>query len=48
VGEPIPEPPVRLEFDDVTAFAFLIDVYEKGRMRFNELDAWLRENVTPK
>jgi death-on-curing protein len=38
----------RLEFDDLTAFAFLISLYETGRMRFNELDAWLRENVTTK
>ena len=38
----------RLEFDDLTAFAFLIDLYETERMRFNELDAWLRENVTPR
>jgi death on curing protein len=38
----------RLEFDDPTAFAFLIGLYETGRMRFNELDAWLRKNVTPK
>ena len=33
----------RLEFDDLTAFAFLIGLYETGRMRFNELDAWLRK-----
>ena len=38
----------RLEFDDLTAFAFLIGLYETGRMRFIELDAWLRENVIPK
>jgi death on curing protein len=38
----------RLEFDDLTAFAFLIGLYETGRMRFNELDTWLRENVTPR
>jgi death-on-curing protein len=38
----------RLEFDDLTAFAFLIGLYETGCMRFNELEAWLRAHVTPK
>jgi len=34
----------RLQFDDITAFSFLIGLYETGRMRFDELDAWLRKN----
>ena len=28
----------RLEFDDLDAFSFLTDLYETGRMRFEELD----------
>jgi death on curing protein len=32
----------RLEFDDLDAYRFLIQLYESGRMRFSELDAWLR------
>jgi death-on-curing protein len=35
----------RLEFDALTAFSFLIGLYEKGRMRFDELDGWLPKNV---
>ena len=35
----------RLEFADTDAFAFLIDLYENGRMRFSELDSWLRRHV---
>jgi death-on-curing protein len=35
----------RLEFDDLDAYAFLIGLYESGRMRFAELDAWLRQHV---
>jgi death-on-curing protein len=37
----------RLDFDDPTAFSFLIGLYETGRMRFDELDAWLRKHVAP-
>jgi death-on-curing protein len=37
----------KLRFDDQAAFAFLIELYEMGRMRFGELDAWLREHVSP-
>ncbi len=36
----------RLEFDDLEAYAFLIGLYESGRMRFEELDRWLRLHVT--
>jgi death-on-curing protein len=32
----------RLEFDDVAAFQFLIGLYENGKFRFAELEAWLR------
>ena len=35
----------RLEFDDGEAFLFLVDLYETGRMRFQQLDQWLREHV---
>ena len=35
-----------LEFDDLDAFVFLIGLYESGRMRFTELDTWLRLHVT--
>ena len=35
----------RLEFDDFDAFTFLMDLYETGRMRFGELDRWLRLHV---
>jgi death on curing protein len=36
----------RLEFDDVEAYGFLIELYESGRMRFDELDRWLRQHTT--
>ena len=35
----------RLEFDDANAFSFLLDLYERGRIRFEELDRWLRQHV---
>jgi death-on-curing protein len=31
-----------LKFDDLEAFSFLIGLYESGRMRFVELESWLR------
>ncbi len=34
-----------LNFTDEDAFSFLIDLYETGRMRFGELDVWLRRHV---
>jgi death on curing protein len=37
----------RLEFDDLDAFSFLKDLYETGRMRFEELDRWLRQHTAP-
>jgi death-on-curing protein len=37
----------RLEFDDEDAFSFLTGLYEAGRMRFQELDAWLRQHIAP-
>jgi len=36
----------RLEFDDLDAFLFLTDLYETGRVRFDELDRWLRQHAT--
>ena len=35
----------RLQFTDEVAFSFLIGRYETRRMRFDELDAWLRQNA---
>jgi death on curing protein len=35
----------KLEFDDLDAYAFLINLYESGRMRFQELDGWLRRHA---
>jgi death-on-curing protein len=34
-----------LVFDDLDAYTFLMDLYETGRMRFAELDAWLRSQA---
>jgi death-on-curing protein len=34
-----------LEFDDADAFGFLIGLYESGRMRFAELETWLRRHT---
>lgn len=34
-----------LVFDDLDAYRFLIGLYETGRMRFAELDAWLRKHT---
>jgi death on curing protein len=36
----------RLQFDDSDAFSFLTDIYETGRIRFEDLDRWLRQHVT--
>lgn len=35
----------RLEFSDLDAYRFLLELYEKGRMRFEVLERWLREHV---
>jgi prophage maintenance system killer protein len=37
----------RLTFNDLEAYGFLINLYETGKMRFSELDAWLRMHATP-
>jgi death-on-curing protein len=37
----------RLEFEDNDAFSFLTGLYETGRVRFEELDGWLRRHVVP-
>ncbi|MCX6620231.1 MAG: type II toxin-antitoxin system death-on-curing family toxin [Acidobacteria bacterium] len=31
-----------LDFNDLELYKFLIDLYETGRMRFAELESWLR------
>jgi death-on-curing protein len=36
----------KLQFDDLEAYAFLINLYESGRMRFHELDNWLRRHAS--
>ena len=33
----------RLEFDDMEAYSFLINLYETGRMRLDEIERWLRQ-----
>lgn len=38
---------IRLEFDDAEAYQFLIGLYESGRMRFRELETWLRAHAAP-
>ena len=35
----------RLEFDDIEAFHFLVGLYEAGKLRFNQLEAWLRRHA---
>jgi prophage maintenance system killer protein len=35
----------KLEFEDLDAFNFLIGLYERRRMRFGELEEWLRQHV---
>ncbi len=37
----------RLEFDDIEAFSFLVGLYEAGRLRFEELEIWLRQHASP-
>ncbi len=34
-----------LDFNDTDAYSFLIDLYETNRMRFTELEVWLRHHV---
>ena len=35
----------RLQFDDLEAYRFVMDLYESGRFRFKELDDWLRRHA---
>jgi len=35
----------KLEFEDATAFQFMIELYESGTFRFAKLEAWLRQHV---
>ncbi len=37
----------RLEFDDLEAFSFLVGLYEAARLRFEELEIWLRQHTVP-
>lgn len=36
-----------LKCDDIETFSFLSSLYESGWMRFEELDQWLRQHVSP-
>jgi death-on-curing protein len=38
----------RLEFDDIEAFSFLVGLYEAGKLRFKELETWLRAHAVPR
>jgi prophage maintenance system killer protein len=38
----------RLEFDDLDAYRFLIQLYESGRVRFSELETWFRVHAVSK
>jgi death on curing protein len=35
----------KLEFDDVAAFQFMIELYESGTFRFAKLETWLRQHA---
>jgi death on curing protein len=35
-----------LNFDDLQAYAFIIGLYENNRLRFGELEEWLRQHVS--
>ncbi len=37
---------IRLVFNDAEAYAFLLSLYESGRMCFDELERWLRLHTT--
>jgi len=35
-----------LEFDDLEAYSFIIRLYENNKLRFGELEEWLRQHVS--
>jgi death-on-curing protein len=35
----------QLEFNDLQAFSFLVGLYETRRLRFEELETWLRQHA---
>jgi len=37
----------KLEFDDIEAFKFLVELYANRKFRFSELEGWLREHASP-
>ena len=37
----------RLQFDDLTAYASLIELYETNEFRFDRLVEWLKQHATP-
>lgn len=36
----------RVDFNDLHAFSFIIGLYETSRMRFRELEEWLRQHAS--
>jgi prophage maintenance system killer protein len=38
----------QLEFDDLKAISFLTGLYEAGRLRFTDLETWLRQHAVPR
>lgn len=38
----------QLEFDDLKAISFLTGLYETGRLRFTDLETWLRQHAVPR
>ena len=36
----------RLNFEDLEAYQFLIELYESGQFRFEHLEPWLREHAS--
>ena len=37
----------KLEFDDIAAFKFLMELYENRTFHFGQLEGWLREHASP-
>ena len=36
---------VRVEFEDLEVYSFLIELYESGAFRWRELDLWIRDHL---
>ena len=37
----------RLQFDDLKAYGFLMELYQTNRFRFEHLERWLRKHTQP-